>query len=78
MLRKSEIRNEVFQMEYTLMHKRIAVADIQLDDETGYIQKVDTVYAPEHLPIGVNFKKRVANRADLNNCLLYTSPSPRD
>lgn len=53
-------------MKYTLMHKRIAVADIQLDDATGFIQKIDAVYAPEHLPIGIPFRKGVTDRAALN------------
>lgn len=53
-------------MKCTLMHKRIAVADIELDDATGFIQKISTVYAPEHLPIGVPVRGGVADRAALN------------
>lgn len=53
-------------MKCTLMHKRITVANIELDDATGFIQKVSTVYAPEHLPIGVPVRQGTADRAALN------------
>lgn len=53
-------------MNCILMHKRIAVADIELDDATGFIQKVRTIYAPEHLPVGVSIRKGIADRAALN------------
>ena len=39
-------------MVCTLMHKRLAVAELELDDATGFIQRVNTVYVPEHLPVG--------------------------
>lgn len=53
-------------MKCTLMHKRIAVAEIELDDATGFIQKIGMVYAPEHFPVGIIVKKGVADRAALN------------
>lgn len=37
-------------MKCTLLHKRIAVAELELDDATGFIQKIKTVYAEKHLP----------------------------
>ena len=40
-------------MKCTLMHKRIAVAEMELDDATGLIQKIGVVYVPEHLPVGI-------------------------
>ncbi len=64
--RKIKIRNEVKNMKCTLMHKRTAVAEIELDDVTGFIQKINTVYAPEHLPVGVPTRRGVADRAALN------------
>ncbi|MCD8046264.1 MAG: HipA domain-containing protein [Clostridiales bacterium] len=48
------------------MHKRIRVAELELDDATGYIQKIGTVYAPEHLPVGIPVRKTVTDRAALN------------
>ena len=44
-------------MKCTLMHRRIAVVEIELDDATGFIQKIKTVYAEEHLPVGIQVKK---------------------
>ena len=59
-------RNEVNVLKCILMHKKIQAASIELDDETGVIQKTGEVYAPEHLPVGVPFRKGVAARASLN------------
>lgn len=53
-------------MKCILMHKRTAVADIELDNATGFIRKVTMVYAPEHLPIGVPVHRGVADRSALN------------
>lgn len=63
---KKQNRNEVSQMKCTLMHKRLAVADIELDDISGFIQRIDAVHAPEHLPIGVTVRKGAPDRASLN------------
>ncbi len=63
---QSRKRNEVNSLKCTLMHKRIQVAEMELDDATGFIQKIGTVYAPEHLPVGVPVRKGVADRAALN------------
>lgn len=48
------------------MHRRIAVVEIELDDATGFIQKIKTVYAEEHLPVGIQVKKGKVDRASLN------------
>ena len=62
----SKKRNEVNSLKCTLMHKRIQVAELELDDATGFIQKIGTVYAPEHLPIGVPIRRGITDRAALN------------
>ena len=54
-------------MKCSLMHKRVTVADIELDDASGFIKRINTVYVPEHLPVGVLIKKGVADRAALND-----------
>ncbi len=54
-------------MKCMLMHKRIAVAEIELDDASGFIKKINHIHAPEHLPIGVPVKKGAADRAALND-----------
>lgn len=53
-------------MNCKLMHKRIAVADLELDDTTGFIQKVVTVYEPQHLPVGVFVRNGFVDRGALN------------
>lgn len=63
---KNKKRNEVNSLKCTLMHKRTKVAEIELDDATGFIQKIGVVYAPEHLPVGVPVRKGITDRAALN------------
>ena len=58
---------EVRGMECVLMHKRIPVADIVLDDATGYIQRIGTVHTPEHMPVGVAVRHGMPDRASLND-----------
>lgn len=53
-------------MKCTLMHKRMKVAELELDDATGFMRRIGTVYAPEHLPVGVPVRRGVADRAALN------------
>lgn len=40
-------------MKYTLMHKNIAVADIDIDEALGGITKISNITAKEHLPVGI-------------------------
>ena len=40
-------------MKYTLMHKNIAVADVEIDEAIGGISVINNISAKEHLPIGV-------------------------
>lgn len=54
-------------MKYVLMHKNISVALLDLDEETGFIQKIDAVYKAAHLPYGVKVKNGIADRAALND-----------
>ena len=53
-------------MKCTFMHRRLAVAEMELDDATGFIQRIGTVYAPEHLPLGVPLRKGQPDRAAMN------------
>jgi len=55
------------KMICTLMHKTVPVADIELDNETGFILHIDKLYSPEHLPIGISVKKGVVDRSALND-----------
>lgn len=62
-----DIPMEVSKTNYTFMHKQIPVADIEVDEETGFIQKINTIYAPEHLPIGITIKNGMADRKQFND-----------
>ena len=63
---KNRKRNEVHTLKCILMHKRAPVAEIELDDTTGLIQRINTVYSPEHLPVGVPVRNGIAERTALN------------
>ena len=54
-------------MNYTLMHRNIAVADIEIDEETGTISKIADVMRPEHLPVGIELTGGRPNRKWLND-----------
>lgn len=51
--------------KYTLMHKNITVADLELDSATGVILTVKKIYASEHLPVGT-MRKETIDRKMLN------------
>lgn len=38
---------------------------LNIGEDTGYIKEIKELYAPEHLPLGVQVKNGVADRADL-------------
>lgn len=54
-------------MKYVLMHKNISVALLELDEDTGFIQKINELYEEKHLPYGVKVKSGIADRAALND-----------
>ncbi len=54
-------------MSCTLMHKRIAVAELELDDASGFIQKIYSVLAAEHLPVGIELRNGICDRNDMND-----------
>lgn len=54
-------------MNYTLMHKDIPVVELNLDEATGNILKVNEVYHGEHLPVGVPIRQNVVDRTALND-----------
>lgn len=54
-------------MKCNLMHKRIRVAELSLDDATGFIKKIGDVYESEHLPVGVPIKEGMVDRTALND-----------
>lgn len=52
-------------MNCVLMHQRIAVVELELDDETGFIRQTGCIFAEKHLPVGVSVQKGVADRGAL-------------
>lgn len=53
-------------MKCTFMHGRIPVADIEIDDATGFIQKTETIYEKAHLPVGIPVRDGIVDRALFN------------
>ncbi len=53
-------------MQYTLMHKNIAVLNMELDEATSSIQRIDAVCRSEHLPVATASKRDGVDRAALN------------
>jgi hypothetical protein len=53
-------------MEYTLMHKKIPVLDLEIDEETSAILRIGEVYAPERIPPGVTMDETRPQRSALN------------
>ncbi len=52
--------------KYTLMHKNIPVAELDIDEETGAISKIAEVHSLEHLPVGIEITGGRPNRQWLN------------
>ena len=51
-------------MKYTLMHKNIAVADVEIDEDLGVITSIDNISAKKHLPVGVVHQLRREETVD--------------
>ncbi len=52
--------------KFTIMHKNINVADIEIDDASGTISKISDIASIEHAPVGTVSKGTIA-RAELND-----------
>jgi hypothetical protein len=48
------------------MHKRTPVASIEIDDASGYIQKIGEIFALEHLPVGIAVRNGIPDRTAFN------------
>ena len=58
---------EVAKMDCVLMHKNVPAAHIELDDASGFILRINSIFSAEHLPVGVAVRKGAADRAALND-----------
>lgn len=65
--RTAKSRNEVTNLKCTFMHKNIPVAEIEIDEATGFIQKVNEVFAAERLPLGVPIIRGIVDRTAFND-----------
>ena len=54
-------------MEYSLMHKNVFVADLDLDNETGHVLKIIKIFNVQHFPVGIVDKNGIADRVALND-----------
>ncbi|MCL2604631.1 MAG: excisionase [Defluviitaleaceae bacterium] len=54
-------------MKYTLMHKNIPVVDMQIDEATGTISKIEAVHDIRHLPLGIKIQNTSIDRKALND-----------
>lgn len=63
----SRRRNEVTSLKCTFMHKNIAVAALEIDEATGFIQKINEVFVPEHLPAGIPVIRGAVDRRAFND-----------
>lgn len=63
----SKWRNEVASLKCTFMHKNISVAEIEIDEATGFIQKINELFAPEHLPLGIPVVRGTVDRTAFND-----------
>lgn len=53
-------------MKYQLMHRTVPVALLSVNEEVGNIEKVEKVFAPEHLPVGIHVRDGFADRGELD------------
>ncbi|MDR1409774.1 MAG: excisionase [Oscillospiraceae bacterium] len=54
-------------MQYLLMHKRIPVVPMEIDESTGAITFLGALAAPQHLPIGIAYSGAEVDRKSLND-----------
>jgi hypothetical protein len=54
-------------MDYTLMHKKLPVLELAIDEETSAILAIGKVFHPEHVPVGVEMDEGRPVRSALNS-----------
>jgi hypothetical protein len=66
-------------MKYILMHKNISVAELEIDEATSVISSIGSVFAENHVPIGIAVKDNLIDRSALNEWWRGRSiPASRD
>ena len=52
--------------KFVLMHKKAPVAELEIDQDSGLIRKIGTVFSELHLPVGVPVRRGITDRSALN------------
>ena len=58
-------------MKFYLMHKDIQVASMNINGQNGLIVSIFDITAPEHLPVGVNYRDGKADKNALDQWWKY-------
>ena len=62
----SDVKGGSGSMKCVLMHKRIPVAELEIDGSSGLIRKIGTLFDGTRLPVGIPVRHGMADRAALN------------
>lgn len=54
-------------MKYILSHGNIPIAELEIIEEAALIVRIGTVFAPEHIPIGISVNNGEPDKKDLND-----------
>lgn len=60
-------------MKYELMHRNLPTAVIEIDETKGFIKKIESIYEPDHLPVGTTDVTGKTNRNSVNEWWLNRS-----
>ena len=60
-------------MKYELMHRNLPIAVIEIDETKGFIKKIESIYEPDHLPVGTTDDTGKTNRNSVNEWWLNRS-----
>lgn len=60
-------------MKYELMHRNLPTAVIEIDETKGFIKKIESIYEPDHLPVGTTDDTGKTNRNSVNEWWLNRS-----
>lgn len=53
-------------MKYELMHRNLPTSVVEIGESKGFISKIDSIFEPDHLPVGVVDKNGKSDRNSLN------------
>ena len=53
-------------MKYELMHRNFPTSVVEIDESKGFISKIESIFEPDHLPVGVVDKNGKSDRNSFN------------